>query len=366
MELGATLRIWIPVGRPKEEFCGNWGASTSVLRGRSVAPLLSSPVPSAAISRILPMGCCCRDVGTIRLCIGIAWWVGLVASKEGFVFCCCIVLMVISDWGGITWGRGGEQDLWLTTSGSVLTTCTRGGGEEVEDEREWRKWSVFSLGERTVAGGEGLTRFTAEVVMGSLLCSKFKAEVFITCSGWPWCWVDPLVSCEGMWEMRRICCPPAIVWITFIGAWVWPLLKEIPFAVIGMKLAGLLGAAAWRMLTGVPPLVAGRIVGVWINVGWLLLPVCTKLTAPPTWPGVNIKFWGRATICPWPGREVNIFVGAQMLTGLCSLGLVTVVPRHICFGDGSSEQSGFKLRFRWLTAKREKVGNNIISVIGRY
>ena len=399
MELGAaTLRIWI--GRPKEEFCGNAGASTSVLRGRRVAvpPLVSSPppVPSAAITySTLPTAagcccwcCCCRDAGRIRLCIGIAWWVGLaVASKEGLVCCCCCcccctVLMVIScECGGRTWGRvgggggggGEEQDLRLTTSVSVLMTCTRGGGEEeVMDERERRNWRVFSMGEWIVAGGEGLTRFMVDVVMGSLLCSK--VDVVMTCSGWWWVWwcwccwwwpgVDPLVSCEGTWEMRRIGGPPAIVWIMLIGAWVWPLLREMPFAVIGMKLAGLFGAI---MLTGVPPLV-GRTAapdGVWLNVGWLLLPACTKLTAPPIWPGVvvNIRFWpaGRATICPWlwPGREVNIFVGAQMLTGLlCSLGLVTAVPRHICFGDGSSGPSGFKLRFRWFTAKGEKkLGN---------
>ena len=350
MELDATLRTWMGrIGWPKEEFWGNCGVSTSVLIGRIVAPLVSSPpVPSAAINRILPMGCCCRDdVGRIMLCIGMACWAGCVAvvvgSKEGLPFCCWIVLIVISDWGGIAWvegGEGGEQDLWLM-SGSALMTCTRGGGEEVVDEREGRKWRVFSMGDRITAGGEGLTRLMEdpEVV--------FKAEVFMTCRGWLWCWVDPLVNCEG-WEMRRIGCP-AMVWITFIGAWVWPLLREIPFALIGIKLAGLFGAA-WRMLTGAPPLEAGRRVGVWINVGWLLLPVCTKLTAPPTWPGVvNIRFGGRVTICPWLGRELKTFGGGQMLTGLCSLGLV--VPRHSCLGEGTSELSGFKLRFRRLTAE---------------
>lgn len=405
MELDATLRIWM--GSPKEEFCANaaavGAASTSVLSGKSVAgpapPLASSPpVPSAAaINRILPIGCCCcwRGVGTMRLCIGIVWgagWLMVVASKAGFMFCCCTVLIVIRGW---TWrrdeggagGGGGELDLWLTISVSVLMTCTRGGGEEVVDEREWRNWRVFSpWGEWiVVAGGDGLTRFTTvEVVMGSGLlwcCSNCKADVFITRSGCPWwCWwVDPFVSCEGTGEMRRIACPPATDWITFIGAWgVWPLLREMPFAVIGIKLGALLGVAAalaaWKMLTGVPPLTVGRtvLVGAWINVGWLLLPVCTKLTAPPTWPAVvNIIFWpvGKVTICPWLWWGVNIFAGAQMLTGLCcSLGLVTaVVPaRHICFGDGSSMvRSGFKLRFRFTAGEKKMVGNVILIFIAK-
>ena len=367
MVLDWSLRTWMGrIGWPKEEeFCANWGTSATVLIGTSAAPpLASSPVPdpSAAINRIFPIDiCCCKDVGTMMLCIGNAAGAGRgvgVASTEGLPLHCWIVLIVIRDWG---WRGGGEQDLWLISGDSVLMTWTRGGGEDA-DGREWRNWTVFMLWEWRVAGGDGLTLLTAaEVAMGSLLpCSKFfKAEVFITCIGW-WCCVPFIpLSCEG-WEMRRIGCP-AIVWITFIGA--WRLLREMPLAVIGMKLAGLLVvAAAWSTPTGVPPLVEGRRVGVWTSVGWLLPPaVCTKLTGPPTWPAgvvVNIRFCGRVMICPpWPGWEVNT-LGAQMLTGLCSLGLV--VPRHMCFGDGSSETSGlrFRLTERRKSTERKKYWNS--------
>ena len=322
--LAGSLRSWTGTN---ELVCGSCPASNTDLTGNAIVPLVSSPpVPSAAINRILPKGCCREDAGTIMFCIGNG--AGLVVSKK---FLCWGTLIAITDCGG------GEQDVWLI-SASVLITCTRGGGEEVDD-RERRTWNLFSS--KALAGGEGVP-LLEEVVVGNLFCSISTAVL----KSWTGGWIPLHTDC---WGITRIVCP-AIVWITFMG--VCPLLMEMPFAVIGMKhplAAGCLFGWAWRMFTGDPLVAAGR-TGAWINVGVLL--ACTKLTVPFTAPGAVPNTGARVTSWPWllwGSREVNTF-DVPMLSGPCSLGLVAAA-RHICLGDNWTSELGSSLRFRLTTEK---------------